>query len=327
MDQLYLISAAAALGTVAAGIIAAAIIAFTACHMQTKRLKVTRVYADRDSAGKTPKKKKTAGERQPENVDFRENNIYNTDYCRIGLVSDLHFPMISVNTGDVIYRLQKEDCDLVAVAGDLCQNAKGRPQMLDFMRNLAEALEGVPILVVLGNHDAWHVCGKKPEKIAEYVSEISRCGRNVTVLRDETVRIGLKGSESAVVVAGFDEFILGRAEKRAEVFKEAAKQAGERDKLVLLMHNPDVMESLKDDIERCGRHTVALAGHTHGGQVYVPFNFEFRVLRDDKMPRKGYVYGLYDYCRNGKLYITCGLGQSLLPVRLGTTPEIAFVIF
>lgn len=339
MDSVLLISTAATVTTLVAGIIAAAAIAFTTCYMLTKKFKVTRVFADRLSEAKNPLIKRTKKKNKKAeataggdidrsgNMSFSGNNGEFQKYCRVGLISDLHFPMIAVNLADVIYQLRKEDCDLIAVTGDLCQNEKGREKMLEFMTGLADAIPDVPILVVLGNHDVTHVCGKNMDKLSKYATAVEQCGRNIKVLRDETLRIDLKGSDSSVVVAGFEEFIAGNPEKRKNVFEKAVLEAGENDKLLLLMHNPDIMEGLRDNITSCGKYSVALAGHTHGGQVYVPFNFEFRVLRDDRMPRKGFVYGLYEYCENNRLYITCGLGQSFLPIRLGTTPEIAFICF
>ena len=318
-----LISTAAYVSTLAAGIIAAVIVAVTACYLQTKKFKVTEVFADRSAKAKNPLKKR---KKDTHRSDV-EPSYGGTPYCRIGHLSDLHFPMVSVNLGDVIYRIASEDCDALAITGDLCQNAKGKPAMLDFMRTLSDALEGLPILVVLGNHDCTHVCGKDPKKIAEYVKEVESCGRNIKVLRDETVKIRLKGTDASIVAAGLDELCIGDDKKHKKAVSEAAAEASENDKLLILMHNPDLMEVVKDEISGCGKYSVTLAGHTHGGQAYMPFNFEFNVLRDDRMPRKGYVYGLYEYCENNKLYINCGLGQSYLPLRLGTAPEIAFVCF
>ncbi len=305
MTLAFLMSTAAKVSTLVAGLISAAIIMAAACYFETKKLKVTKVFAEKNVA------------EGPEN----------TPLCRVGHLSDLHFPMVSVDLGDVIYKVVNADCDLVAVTGDLCQNAKGKQAMLNFMRRLAGKLGNVPLLVVLGNHDCSHVCGKDPVKIAEYVKEIENCGGNIRVLRDETVKIGIKGATGSIVAAGFEEICIGKAESHRKVFKEAAAQTGENDKLLLVMHNPDVMENIKEEVEGCGKYSMALAGHTHGGQVYMPFNFEFKVLRNDRMPRKGYIYGLFDYCKNNRLYINCGLGQSLLPIRLGTRPEIAFICF
>ncbi|MCR5693729.1 MAG: metallophosphoesterase [Clostridia bacterium] len=327
-----LVSTAAAVATVAVGVIAAAAIVFTACFMQTKKLKVTRLYADRYAEVKKPaklrKNKKTDQKTDaypPANSDKKDEEAL--PLCRIGLISDLHFPMLYVNTDDVIFTLAKEDCDLIAVTGDLCQNAKGKTAMLAFMKKLSESLKGVPILVVPGNHDVSYVCKKDPLKIQEYFREVESCGGNIKVLRNETASVELKGSGSRIIAAGFDEKLIGDKNKYIGTFEKALSEAGEKDKLLLLMHNPDIMEHVSEAVKKGGKYSVALAGHTHGGQVYIPFNLEFELLRDDSLPRKGFVYGLYEYCENNRLYITCGLGQSLLPVRLGTVPEIAFICF
>ena len=301
MDSSYLISAGVAASTVIVAVIAMGVIAFVACFFQTKKLKVTRVFADKE------------GESSP--------------ICRVGLISDLHFPRIYVNTDTVISKLAGEDCDVILIAGDLCQIPKGKPEMLAFMRRLAEELPETPILVVPGNHDAAHVCKKDPVRLGEYCREIENCGKNISVLRNQVKKIPLRGSDSSIVAAGFEELIMGDKKANIDTFNRAASLASEKDKLLLLMHNPDIMEHVSEAVESCGKYSFTAAGHTHGGQVYMPFNFEFNILRDDRLPKKGFIYGLYEYCGNNKLYITCGLGQSFLPVRLGTEPEIAFICF
>ncbi len=324
-------STAATVTTVITAAIATAGIIFVACYMQTKRFKITRLFIDRYSEAKAPGRKKG---RKGGNKSFSGNNEFpentlspeNTGYFRAALISDLHFPMFGVSGEDVIYKINHEDCDLVLVAGDLCQNGKGKDEMLAFMKRLADEAAGIPVLVVLGNHDATHACGKNREKIAAYCAEIEKCGGNVKVLRNEIYRIGRDG-EPGVVVAGFDEFVISDTKDRVTFFETAAKEAGEKEKLLLLMHNPDIMEDLRETVEKGSKYCVTVAGHTHGGQVWLPFGLEFKLLRGDSLPRKGFVYGLYDYCRNNRLYITCGLGQSFLPIRFGTTPEIAFICF
>lgn len=276
---------------------------FLVCYSLTKRLKVTEIFADVKGT------ERTAG------------------YARIGLISDLHFPMFEAGKARVAVALEKADVDAVAVAGDLCQNGNGVEEMLEFMRFLAAELHDKTIFVVPGNHDVHHVCAEKEEKIAEYCAKIAACGENIHVLRNKIERLPVEGLGISLVVCGFDEMTVSDADAQRALFERAAAETGENDRLVLLMHNPDIMASIKEAVENSNTGSLALAGHTHGGQVYMPFNLEFRLLRHDVLPKEGYVYGKYDYCGNNVLYITCGLGQSFLPIRLGTVPEVAVVNF
>ncbi|MBO7657755.1 MAG: metallophosphoesterase family protein [Clostridia bacterium] len=303
MENAILAVTAARLGIFLGACAVVGLCVFLVCYSLTKRLKVTEVFADVKGTERTE------------------------GYARIGLISDLHFPMFEAGRERVVAALEKADVDAVMVAGDLCQNGRGVEQMLEFMRFLAAELRGKTVLVVTGNHDAHHVCGEKEEEIAEYCAKIEACGNNVHVLRNEIERVPVEGLGFDLVVCGFDDMTVSNAETQKELFERAAAETGENGRLVLLMHNPDIMANIKEAVEKSAVKSLTLAGHTHGGQIYMPFNLEFRLLRNDELPKKGYVYGLYDYCANNVLYITCGLGQSFLPIRLGTTPEVAIVNF
>ena len=91
---------------------------------------------------------------------------------------------------------------------------------------------------------------------------------------------------------------------------------------IILTHNPDIMLWLPDNAA-----DIVLCGHTHGGQVYMPFNMEFRFMRSDILPKEGYKYGYHYYKNKNRMFITCGLGCSFMPIRFKTTAEIVFVHF
>ena len=63
-----------------------------------------------------------------------------------------------------------------------------------------------------------------------------------------------------------------------------------------------------------------LSGHTHGGQVRLPFfTSQFLPTHGEK-----YVSGLFD--KNGSfLFVTKGIGTTKLPLRFGAVPEVAFI--
>lgn len=296
-------SVASGIGIFAAALTAFAALSFLACYVATKWFKVTRADL---------KSEKSSGDRF-------------SPVTRICFLSDLHFPMMNVNQKELIDTVRSEDCDVVAVGGDLCQSERGKTAMKNFLKDLAASVPEVPVLIVLGNHDIKDVCGGKAENVDRFVSEISECGGNVRVLRDETAKIEIRGTDSHMIFAGLKEIRTEADTDPAGTFGRAADLHEDGDKLIILAHNPDAMIFLKDAVEKRRIETLSLCGHTHGGQFYLPFNAEFRLLRKDVLPREGYVYGEFDYCRYNKMYITCGLGQSLLPIRFRTTPEVTFI--
>ena len=91
--------------------------------------------------------------------------------------------------------------------------------------------------------------------------------------------------------------------------------------LVLISHNPDAATG---SVEEC-MPLIMLSGHTHAGQMWMPFNAEFRFLRKDILPKKGYKYGLHTYENQFPIYITSGVGCSFLPIRFRSTAEVAII--
>jgi predicted MPP superfamily phosphohydrolase len=85
--------------------------------------------------------------------------------------------------------------------------------------------------------------------------------------------------------------------------------------VVALTHNPDVFPEIPP------RVLLNLAGHTHGGQVRIPF-FGTPIVPSRYGER--YVHGLIT--ENGRhLFVTSGLGTSIIPARFRVPPEIAIL--
>ncbi|MEA4921525.1 MAG: metallophosphoesterase [Clostridiaceae bacterium] len=80
---------------------------------------------------------------------------------------------------------------------------------------------------------------------------------------------------------------------------------------LLLAHEPDLADAV-------GGVELQLSGHSHGGQIYIPFLLD-RILPEGA---KIYVRGLYEKPDGGKVYVNRGYGMSLWPLRLFARPEI-----
>ena len=87
---------------------------------------------------------------------------------------------------------------------------------------------------------------------------------------------------------------------------------------ILLAHSPDIADDVKGT-----NFGLILAGHTHGGQVNLPF-FNGAWLLDG--PSHRYVEGLFDV-HGSPLYVNRGIGMTKLPVRIGSRPEITQFTF
>lgn len=87
---------------------------------------------------------------------------------------------------------------------------------------------------------------------------------------------------------------------------------------ILLAHSPDIVTSVQDTT-----FGLVLAGHTHGGQVNLPF-FNGAWLKDG--PSSQYIQGLYDV-HGSPLYVNRGIGTTNVPIRIGARPEITHFTF
>ncbi len=90
---------------------------------------------------------------------------------------------------------------------------------------------------------------------------------------------------------------------------------------VVLMHNPTVFDELP-----AGTAPLAVAGHTHCGQVTLPGTPRWAYLAltsEEKIVADG--WAPEDHGAEGNsLFVTCGIGFSLAPVRINAPPQVAF---
>ena len=87
-------------------------------------------------------------------------------------------------------------------------------------------------------------------------------------------------------------------------------------RLGLLTHTPDVFPGVPTDV------ALTLAGHTHGGQVNLPFLGRLIV---PSIYGERFAYGLIEETGR-RLYVTSGIGTAIIPVRFRTPPEIVVTI-
>ena len=231
---------------------------------------------------------------------------------KIVLLSDLHFDIVLVNHDKIINEVNKAKPEIIAITGDLCSNMKYFHRVEVFIKKLSENNE-CPILVTLGNHDN-KIFTNTGYKKQDYIAKIEKSGNNVQVLENSSFifKNTLFGGLADARTNTIDCNELTRN------WREKAVENGY--KFILLTHNPDIV--LK--IDEINSPDIILAGHTHGGQMKMPFNIEFTVLKNDILPRKKIYYGMHTF-EGKKMYITSGIGCSALPFRILSVAEV--VIF
>ncbi len=154
------------------------------------------------------------------------------------------------------------------------------------------------VYAVIGNHDNWN-------DGAHIAAVLEAAG--VPVLEDRSVRI--ETPQGGFWLAGVSDFSTAPHDVGKAL-------AGAGDPLIVLTHGPDVFPQLPD------RVVLGIAGHTHGGQVYVPF-FGRPVVPSIYGQR--FVKGVI---REGArtYFVGTGIGTSIWPVRFLTPPEISVLV-
>jgi uncharacterized protein len=209
---------------------------------------------------------------------------------RIAHVSDLHVQSFGLREKALLAALEVEKPDLIAITGDTVDGGD-----LEVARPLLKAMHApLGVLAVAGNWEHWRpVHG---DQAAFYASVGAR------FLRNESVRL-----RPDLIVIGLDDALSGDPDARA------FRSLGEGLHLALF-HAP-----IGIDMAKAHAH-VALAGHTHGGQVRVPF---FGPLW---RPPGSAEFDRGWYSRDGvRMHVSSGLGTSIFRVRFACRPELAIL--
>ena len=223
----------------------------------------------------------------------------------IAVISDLHVgsPFNGVEKLErIVAETRAAQPDLVLLAGDfVIQGVRGgqfvAPELIGAKLGELEAPFGV--FAVLGNHD-WWLDGPRVRQAFET--------SGIPVLENRAVE--LRRGDCAFWLAGIGDFWEGRP----DVMRTLQSVPFEESVLVLT-HNPDVFPDVPN------RVTLTIAGHTHGGQVRVPL-----VGRPIVPSSHGERFAIGTVVEDGRhLFVTPGVGTSILPVRFLVPPEISLL--
>jgi predicted MPP superfamily phosphohydrolase/membrane-associated phospholipid phosphatase len=243
------------------------------------------------------------------------------DGRRIAVAGDLQVGMWWQNTGmmrRVVRRIVDERPAAVLLTGDFIYHAGDRPSdeiemVIEILRPLAES--GIPTFAVLGNHD-WGMrtrtdSTRSREAARLLESSLRRLG--IRVLRNEAVPLRNRAGDEPLYVVGIGSRWAGLDEPT-----RAFARVPEGAPRVAFMHHPDSFAKIP-----AASAPLAVAGHTHGGQVRIPFTPDWSWLTfttDDEVHADGWIDGFGR--RGNRLYVNRGVGMSLLPVRIACPPEL-----
>jgi len=228
---------------------------------------------------------------------------------RIVQVSDIHIGqnLERAQLDGFVARVNALRPDLVCISGDIADSPAA--DLENFLPILAQLRATYGVVAVLGNHD--HYTG------ADHVEAALRQLTPFRVLRDEQAAIEIRGQRLHVV--GLDDHgrDWARGKTRISYLTTALARVPADEPILLLAHRPDVFPQAAER-----GVALTLAGHTHGGQIGVPW-FDGRIHNLAEFVTD-FDRGLYE--RAGSyLYVNCGLGVTGQRIRLNTPREIVVI--
>lgn len=214
-------------------------------------------------------------------------------------LSDIHiqkkYPVAQLEK--IVTKVNNENPDIILFTGDLFDNYATYGPVEEVITALKRLKAPLGKYAVWGNHDygggAAHIY---PEVLA---------AADFHLLENSGVTIPLS-NEKSIYIGGLDDSVLGNSSVEDTL---ANRQS---DYTILLSHEPDKADDvLNQNIQ------LLLSGHSHGGQVKLPF-FRIKNVKAEK-----YFEGFYHLENDTTLYVNTGLGTTKIPARFGVPPEIA----
>lgn len=225
---------------------------------------------------------------------------------KIAVLADLHIGSAFIDDRKVrliVERTNQLQPDLIVILGDyIAGNGRGshRVEPEVFAPLLKDLHAPFGVYSVLGNHDWWYN-GQKVRAALE--------ANGIKELEDEVAKIDVRGNPL---------WLVGLADlwTRPQRIDQTIAQVPENSTIIALTHNPDIFPQVP------ARVNLLLAGHTHGGQVRFPLiGSVVESSRYGKRYEQGHVV------ENGHdLFVTTGIGTSIVPVRFGVPPEIVLLV-
>ena len=222
---------------------------------------------------------------------------------KIVLVSDLHVGAPRVGADKlpkIVALINQQQPDLILLAGDFVVGGElgaraVAPEVI--AAGLRDLRARLGIFAVLGNHDWWED-GPRMRLALEK--------NGIRVLENDAARIESNGA--AFWLLGIGDLWTGKPD-----FAAALAKVNDDAPVLAMTHNPDVFPRSP------ARISLLMAGHTHGGQVWLPF-----IGRRVVPSQYGQRYASGHVQEGGRqLYVTNGVGTSVFPVRFLVPPEIS----
>lgn len=222
---------------------------------------------------------------------------------RIAVISDLHAgaPHVDLAKIDKIVAMTNAaKPDVILLAGDYSVGRMigARPiRIRDIAAHLKPLKARLGVYAVVGNHDRW----RDPQRVFRFFPR-----NGIAVLENRSVDVG-----------GFWVTGIGDEHTHAADPARALKPVPKGSTALCFTHSPDTFAKLSPV---CG---LTVAGHTHGGQVWLPLLGRPAVMIASDFGQR-YAIGIVRE-KGRTLFVSPGIGTSNLPIRFGVPPEISLL--
>ncbi len=240
---------------------------------------------------------------------------------RIIAISDIHggsHGVDEVRIRHIVAEINKLNADVVVILGDFVSQrdentpAHQRPLKMP-PAVIAESLRGISardgVFAVLGNHDGWF----GNDEIADSLTT-----SGITVLQNEIAFVERNGKKLRIFGMR-DHLNMGTWGTFQNDMQRAIARYDTAGDLIVLQHSPDVFPAVNAMNTFGEPFKLMISGHTHGGQIWFP------ILGSPIVPSsfgQTYAAGVVRD-RDKTLFVTTGIGMSILPFRFMVPPEIA----
>jgi predicted MPP superfamily phosphohydrolase len=238
------------------------------------------------------------------------DKFHKNESIRIVLITDLHSHKYGENQSKLVSLIKKQKPDIIALSGDIADDIapiEGTKQFLIGIKGLA------PTYYVTGNHEYW---SNDIKNIKDTVRKY-----NVNILENNYEKINIRNSN--IIICGVDDPEVVNYEKpnfnyREEMNNAFSQLKDKPDYKILLAHRPELIDMYKES-----SFDLVLSGHSHGGQVRIPF-----ILNGLLAPNQGwfpkYAGGKYEH--DSLIHIVSrGLSYNPRLPRIFNPPELVVI--
>lgn len=245
---------------------------------------------------------------------------------RVAVLADFQIGMWFANEG-MVRRALQEAIDrrpaAILLAGDFLYHPDQQPA--DLVAEVMELLQplrdsGVPTFAVLGNHD-WALDVREGTINREAARQMREALESAGIRVLENQATTLEPRAAAAPGAGTPLYLVGIGAAWPETDEPAQAVGGvpAGAPRIVFMHNPTSFAKIP-----AGEAPLAVAAHTHGGQIRIPGLPQWSwlaVTEEDETYADGWIEQEYGAADN-RLYVNRGIGFSDVPVRINTAPEL-----